>query len=579
MKKLGLLLLCLTMILSCVACGQEKEDIGAEIAMYLSTPIYNFDPAYAYTDEATAQVLSLLYTGLTTLDEDGDIKPGLAQEWEIISDDKAGEYAIEFRLYENICWSDGSAITSTDFVYSWTRLLNPAFTSEAASLLFEVKNARAYKNCEINSQFDIGIIPLETDLLRVEFDRKIDFDRFLVNCSAIALAPVNEDYVIIHPDWATNPTLITTPGQFMVRTFKRDNRLVLERNQYYRRDIKHDKTDKYIEPKTLIVDMTKSAADQIAAFEAGTLFFVGNIPLANRAAYKDSKLLEKTDSLTTHTYIFNTQRAPFHNPAVRKALSLAIDRADIAAKVVFAKSAKGFVPDGAWESDPDELFRAKDASLISAAADMATAQQMIAAANLSAQDKVIEIAIRPNEVDRLVAQTIQASWAQLGFTVQIRELGVVKHTSTTNKTDYDLLLDTFRQAYESKDFDVIAIVQTMLSPDPMTVLSGYASDFCGTATDNISDVYNVTHASGYSSLRYDALIEQAFMATDPAERTLLLQKAEALLMEDMPATPIFVYENAYLVSKELSRLKFSYDGTYIFTKLKLKNFEDYLTQE
>ncbi len=579
MKKLGLLLLCLTLMLSCVACGSEdgnKEEIGAEIPMYLSTPVTNFDPAFAYTDEATTQVLSLLYTGLTTINENGKVKPGLAKEWTIINDTEQDVYAIEFTLHKNLCWSDGSAITSTDFVYSWTRLLNPTFTSEAASLLFEVKNARAYKNNEIASQFDIGIIPLTTDVLRVEFEREIDFDRFLVNCSALALAPVSEDYVIIHEDWATNPTLITTPGQFTVRTFKQDKTLILERNAYYRRDIEHDKADKYIEPKTIIIDMTLTGAEQIAAFENGGIFFMGYIPVESRAAYKDSDLLVKADTLTTHTYCFNTTRAPFDDANVRAALSMAIDRTAIVNQVVFAKAAKGFIPDGAWENSAKELYRAEDESLISATPDLATAQALIDAAHLSASEKNITISIRPNEVDRLTAELVKASWEQLGFAVTIKELTVTKHNGTTNRTDYDLLKDNFRVAYYSGNYDVIAVDSTMLTPDPFTALSAYASDFSGTATTDLSGAYTVAHLTGYTSLRYDALIEQAFLATDPAERTLLLKKAEAVLVEEAPAAPIFVYENAFLVSEELSKLKVDYAGNYIFTKLKLKDFEKYL---
>jgi ABC-type oligopeptide transport system substrate-binding subunit len=119
----------------------------------------------------------------------------------------------------------------------------------------------------------------------------------------------------------------------------------------------------------------------------------------------------------------------------------------------------------------------------------------------------------------------------------------------------------------------------MLTPSPMSLLETYAMDFCGTATTDITARYNVAPLSGYHSLEYDALIEQAFLAEDAEERAAILHRAEELLVRDMPTMPIFVYENAFLVSEELSKLKYDCMGNYVFINLKLKDFEKYLTTE
>ncbi len=576
MKKIMLLLLCAVFCLTCVSCsGDEKE--GAEVAVYLSTPIYNFDPAYAYTDEATAQVLRLLYTPLLTLDDDGDLQEGLAEDWEIISEPEDKEFAIEFTLQENACWSNGAKITSTDFVYSWTRLLDPAFTSDAASLLFDIKNAREYKNCQISSQFDVGIIPLETDVLRVEFEEEIDYQKFLVNCTSLALAPVYEDNVASFADWATNVALINTCGPFAVRTFKPNEKLVLERNTYFLRD-KYDAIDKYVTPKTLVIDMTMTPSQQVQAFNENKLFFVGYVPLENRATYKDSEYLYTSNSLTTHTYYFNTERAPFNNANVRKALSMAISRNDIAKQLVFASPAQGFVPESAWDIKEKASFRENSTVSISGDQDLATAQSLINAANLTASDKKIELTIRPNEIDRAVAKTVKTAWEQLGFTVTIRELNISEYSNVAS--GYDFLMDDFRIALYKGDFDVIAVDVTMLTPDPLSLLASYSSEFSGSATSDVSKPYDGTHLTGYHSLAYDGLMEQAYRVTDNAERkSILLHRAEAMLIEDMPAMPIFVYQNAYLIHDDIKKVKYDYAGNYDLQKMKLKNYEDYMEEK
>ncbi len=576
MKKIMLLLLCAVFCLTCVSCSDD-EDEGAEVAVYLSTPIYNFDPAYAYTDEATAQVLRLLYTPLLTLDEDGDLQEGLAEDWEIISEPEDKEFAIEFTLQENAYWSNGAKITSTDFVYSWTRLLDPTFTSEAASLLFDIKNAREYKSCEVSSSFDVAIIPLETDVLRVEFEEEIDYQKFLVNCTSLALAPVYEDNAASFEDWATNVALINTCGPFAVRTFKPREKLVLERNTYYMRD-EHDAIDKYVTPKTLVIDMTVGTARRIQNFYEGKLFFVGYIPLDSRGFYKDHECLHTSNSLTTHTYYFNTERAPFNNANVRKALSMAISRNDIAKQLVFANPAQGFVPESAWDIKEKASFRENSTVSISGNQDLAAAQALINAANLTESEKKIELTVRPNEVDLTVAATVKAAWEQLGFTVKIRQLNVSEYSNVAS--GYDFLIDDFRVALYKGDFDVIAVDVTMLTPDPLSLLATYSSDFSGSKTSDVSKPYDGTHLTGYHSLAYDALMEQAYYVTDDAQRkSILLHRAEAMLIEDMPAMPIFVYQNAYLIHDDIVKVKYDYAGNYDLQKMKLRNYEEYMEEK
>ena len=51
------------------------------------------------------------------------------------------------------------------------------------------------------------------------------------------------------------------------------------------------------------------------------------------------------------------------------------------------------------------------------------------------------------------------------------------------------------------------------------------------------------------------------------------------MIEDMPVIPVVFNQNAVLVSKELSNVKFTYFSTPRLTKTKLKNYEDYLPEE
>ena len=66
MKRFLALLLALTFSLFCFAgCSKIGSDgNGAEIDIYLGTKPLNLDPAIAYTDENTVQILNLIFINL-----------------------------------------------------------------------------------------------------------------------------------------------------------------------------------------------------------------------------------------------------------------------------------------------------------------------------------------------------------------------------------------------------------------------------------------------------------------------------------------------------------------------------------
>jgi ABC-type oligopeptide transport system substrate-binding subunit len=145
-KKVFALLLCVLMLIPCLsACAQRNEDdMGAFITMYLTDEIYNFDPAYANYNNGTRNIVSLMFETLFTLDADGKVQNSLVNSYKYTEDFEENEFTLQLNL-KNTSWSNGLPVTADDVVYAWKRLLNPNNSFEAASLLFDIKNARAVK--------------------------------------------------------------------------------------------------------------------------------------------------------------------------------------------------------------------------------------------------------------------------------------------------------------------------------------------------------------------------------------------------------------------------------------------------
>ncbi len=571
MKKILALVLCALLLVPCLtSCvggiKPSDEDKGAEIPVHLSTEIYNLDPAYAYLDDAAAKILPLIYEGLFAFDEDGKVVNALCTDYETYTN-RDGEFVAEFTIAETK-WSDGRSVNANDFVYAWKRLVEPEFNSKAASLLFDVKNARACKSGDISID-DFGVVAAESRVLQVTFEKKVDINEFIKTLCSPALVPLREDKANRLTDWASYYATMVTNGPFYVKLFTPGSKeMVLERSIYYYRDIEkeNERLDKYVKPFRINITMGDSA-DAYEAYNADELVFDSQLPLDARA---DAKV-EKNATFSTATYVFNSQRAPFDNADVRRGLSLAIDRNELAAIIGYAKPAEGIIPAGITDKSDKDSFRANGGALIKAEADMTEAKKLTA----SATDKEISLTIRDNEIDKAVADYVAGQWKQLGFTVEIVVLSFEHYTNI----EYDQYADLLYKAYASRDFDVIAIDSQMLSVNAFNELASYAKPFSGGAMDLASgDFSAVTNLSGYSNDEYDALIEEAF-AAEKADRSELLHKAEEMLLADMPVAPLFVYENGYVASKDLGGLENDFFGGVIFTDATLKNYERFKATE
>ncbi len=547
-------------------------DKGAIIDMYLTTEVYDFDPQRSITDDAMLKAYSLIYEGLTTIGENGKWEKALMKSYKVEKDED-GEFSILITL-NNTRWSDGRTVQAADLVYSWKRLLDPDAPNEAASLLFDIKNARDVKTGDATVD-DLGIAAVDTYVLQVEFEQKVDLDLFFENCSSIALVPLREDVITRYKDandaeiWAQKSTSIVTNGPFCPKEIIYGNTLRLERSSYYYLDAeKEEPLDKFVIPYRLLTTYSTGNADaQLAALTSGGIFYNGEIPLSARAQYAADATI--TDMMGTHTYVFNTNNDLFAKPEVRKALSMAIDRNQIVSIVTYAKPATGYVPYKVFDTKSGTSFREVGGNVLSSTADVAGAKSLLSSAGVNGGS--FTLSVRNNEVDLAIADYVAGVWGDLGFNVTVEAV-----KSTANTTDSTIYVDNFQALYDSGEFDVIAIDMMMLSTDAFSALSQFAVSFSGNGVDMNSENYDLYgHISGYASEDYNALIESAYAEKDRTARAAILHQAEAKLLEDMPVMPIIFLQDAYLYLGELSGIGTTYYGTRDFNDTQLKDYMTY----
>ncbi len=67
--------------------------------------------------------------------------------------------------------------------------------------------------------------------------------------------------------------------------------------------------------------------------------------------------------------------------------------------------------------------------------------------------------------------------------------------------------------------------------------------------------YSGNNASGWKNPQYDALIAEAGRTIDTQARYQVFQKAEALLLDEMPVLPIYYYASVYLLRPSVKNWK------------------------
>ncbi len=630
MKRIFALLLCAATLLSCLAfvgCDNEEkeEDKGQYITTYLTDNVYDLDPAKAYTNEALANVVSLMFDTLFKLDENGKVKKSLVEEYVIEENEAAGEYTMKLYL-KDTNWSDGTAVSANDIVYAWKRLLEVDANYEAASLLFDIKNARAAKEGDASID-DVGIYPAEQQMLEINFEGKIDYDQFLLNLTSLALAPLRDDIVSKGDDWAKKPGTMVCSGPFKLgrvnmktsedtkffdalHKYKDPNGFdkvgdefwqqtitdfMLERNIYYYRDYEEDRLMKSVTPYKICVDCSLTPEQLEAMYETGMVMYISDIPLALRkdsSIATDAVVAEK--SMSTNSIYLNqnaivdngTEEGAklFADAKVRQALSLAIDRAAIVDAVVYAQVATGLVPTGVFEAgNRKTMFRdACTTSYDTLKTDAAKAASLLSEAGIKPAQYTFELTVAAyDEVHCAIADIIVENWKALGFNVSAKKIGTIKNNDYykyTDSTPEDICDDLYAEELRAGTFEAIIFDYVAFSADPFSVLSSFAKPFSGRGMDmSDPDNYLLTpHISGYDSEEYNTLMEEIFAEKIIANRAESLRKAEGILMNDMPIIPVVFNQSATVTNSKLKGETVDYYNVMQFKKAKIGSYNKYL---
>lgn len=345
--------------------ASAQDDTDAPLSIAFASDVSTFDPAIGY-DALAFPVEHALYDTLVTYDEGTTLVPGLATAMPTISADGL-TYTFDLRTGVPFV-RKGEVVrdmTAQDVVFSLNRLLRPdlAPTPSPVGPSFFSVIAGAPDVLSGASETASGIRAIDGDTVEITLDHP---DRTFLNALALPFGSILPEELAGLDAAAFTADPVGT-GPFYLESYTPGERIVLKRNTHYWRAGS---------PRADAIEMrlTVDPSAQLLQAQGGALDMMGsNIASADwNAVTSDPAFASRVISselIATNWMAMDTsgQDSPFADPLVRRAVSHAIDKANlirlqngrgVVASCIFPTQLPGFDP--GCDPYPHDVERAKE---------------------------------------------------------------------------------------------------------------------------------------------------------------------------------------------------------------------------
>jgi len=207
-------------MLSFLACVKQTSSDKKVFNCNIDQALTSLDPAFARNQYAE-WCDNLIYNGLTQLTDSLEVKPCIAKKWEISADSKTYIFHLRKDVYFqddlNFSQGKGRKVVATDFVYSFSRLIDPLTASSGAWIF---NNKVTGKNSFVaidDSTFEIKLNKPFPPLLK------------LLTAQYCSVLP-HEVVSFYGKDFRSHPV---GTGPFSFKYWKEEEIMVLLKNQHY----------------------------------------------------------------------------------------------------------------------------------------------------------------------------------------------------------------------------------------------------------------------------------------------------------------------------------------------------------
>ncbi len=511
-------------------------------ASYANTLVYcseaspeTFNPQLSSSGTAFDASAIPLYDRLTQFKlGTTEYEPSLAESWEISEDGTVFTFHLrkDVKFHSNRDFTPSRNLNADDVLFSFERQMNDDHPFHGTSnRQFIYFNSMGFKEL-IESIEKIDDHTVKITLTRPE-------SPFLANLAMAFMSILSAEYAENLLAKGTPEEIDLKPigtGPFQLRAYEQDSRILYTKfNDYFGTPAKIDR---------LIFSITPDAAVRYAKLQKGECHAMPYPNLADLERMRDHEdiTVQAGTGLNIGYLAFNTEKAPFNNPDVRQALTMAINKPDIISAIFQgnATAAKNFIPPSMWgHNDAIEDYQY----------DPETAKLLLEKAGFKEGFEItlwampVQRAYNPNA--RRMAEIIQKDWEKIGVKANIVTYEWAEYLTRLRRGEHDAAL----AGWIGDNGDPDNFFSVTLSCSAAKSGSNYAR---------------------WCNPEFDEIIKEARMTTDHNKRVELYLKAQEILHQAQPVVNI-AHSTIYMpLRKEVSNYIIDPLGTHNFNQVEIK---------
>lgn len=445
------------------------------------------------------RIIGEMFIGLTTEDAKGAPAPGMAERWETSPDGLTWTFYLRAAQ-----WSDGVPCTAYDFEFAFRRILSPETIAEYAQVTYAILNAQKAKTGEVPVE-QIGVRAIDERTLEMRLEHPAPYLPGLLK--HYTHYPLPRHVVQRFGDAWIKPQNVQVNGPFRLEKWWSNYLVRLVKNPRFfdARNVAFNEL--YFYP----TNNDDAAARRVMSGELGwSTNFSGK-----KVAYYEKALpgfVRVAPYMQVQYFSLNTRKPPFNDVRVRQALSMAIDR-DFMSKQIWQA---GYQP--AWSFVPPGVAGYPGGARLAFAETPLAERRRQARALLEAAgygpDKPLKFTFshRNTQDNPNIAVVAQSDWRSIAPWVSVELSGVESqiHYANLRAGNFEAGDGAWIADYNDA-YTFLFLLETRTGPQ---------------------------NYPGYSSPRYDSLMEASVGEPDGAVRAARMAEAEQLMLDDCPIIPV-----------------------------------------
>jgi len=493
------------------------------IRISLPRPTSSLDPRIG-TDRTSGIVIKMLYDGLMRIDQSG--KPTFAVAANVTISTDQRHYVFTLKKTK---WTNGAQVTAHDFEYGWKKVLDPNFRAPFAYLFYPIKNARLVK-LGVTPIEELGVQVLDDYTLEVELEHPAPY--FLEHCAHWIYSPLCKQVDQLHPGWAYygDDTYVSN-GPFRLTRWKQSSEILLVKNMLY---WDADSVQLHQVDISIVEDPNRA----LTLYQRGELDWIGE-PLSEippevfKIRNFESKISFHPIS-AVHWYSCNLKFLPLSSKKCRKALAMAINRAEINNRLFqgLEQTASSILPPRLSQLDAplftDGDYESAERLFHEGLQEVGLQKRDLAPFMITCCDQ---------EVHRSIAIAVCRQFKDV--------LGI-----ETRVESYKW--DRFMEKCWQHDFQIMGMTWYSWIFDP---------------SYNLQHLHSLSHEMNFAQWHnplYTKLLDKAQACVDTDKRLEYLRQAEEIVMEEIPVIPLFYYTFKYMKKEHLDNIYLSHLGQIDF---------------